>query len=145
MSAVVVGVGNEFRRDDGIGPVVAREVARHGVRAEITDGDPVRLMEAWAGADLVVVVDAIRSVPPVPGRLHRVSFDAAVEPATSSHGFGVPEAVELADALGRLPARLVVFAVEVSEVGFGTGLTAPVAAVVPEVVDTVLDELRAVR
>ncbi|MBB4966940.1 hydrogenase maturation protease [Saccharothrix violaceirubra] len=68
MNAVVVGVGNEFRQDDAVGPVVARALARHGVRAEITDGDPVRLMEAWDGEDLVIVVDAMRGLP---GTLHR--------------------------------------------------------------------------
>ncbi|GAA0250919.1 hydrogenase maturation protease [Saccharothrix mutabilis subsp. mutabilis] len=141
MRAVVVGVGNEFRRDDGIGPAVARSLARRGVRAEVTDGDPVRLMEAWADAELVVVVDAMRCAPAVPGRVHRVSFGGSLPSATSSHGFGVPEAVELADALGRLPDRLVVFAVEVAEVGFGLGLTPAVAAAVPTVEAAVLTEL----
>ncbi|MEV8438719.1 hydrogenase maturation protease [Actinosynnema sp. NPDC051121] len=142
MSAVVVvGVGNEFRRDDGVGPAVAREVSRLGVPAQITDGDPVRLMEAWAGADLVVVVDAVRCVPSRPGRVHRMSFVGLGDPATSSHGFGVPEAVELAQVLDRLPRRLVVFAVEVAEVGFGPGLSAPVAAAVPALVRDVVREV----
>jgi hydrogenase maturation protease len=142
VNAVVVGVGNEFRRDDGVGPAVARAVAAHGVPAEVTDGDPVRLMEAWGDAGLVVVVDALRCVPASPGTLHRVALDGAVPSATSSHGFGVPEAVELAAALDRLPRRLVVFGVEVAEVGFGPDLTPAVRAAVPGVVTAVLDELR---
>ena len=140
-TAVVVGVGNEFRRDDGVGPAVARELGRLGVPAQITDGDPVRLMEAWAGADLVVVVDAVRCTPARPGRVHRMSFIDVGEPATSSHGFGIPEAVELAQVLDRLPRRLVVFAVEVAEVGFGPGLSEPVAAAVPGLVREVLREV----
>jgi len=142
MSAVVIGIGNEFRRDDGIGPAVAREVERRGVRAEICDGDPVRLMEAWADADLAVVVDAVRCVPARPGRLHRTTVPAAAS-AASSHGFGVPEAVELAGALDRMPARLVVFAVEVDDVAFGVGLSAPVADALGPAVDAVLAELGA--
>lgn len=140
-TAVVIGVGNEFRRDDGVGPAVARAVSALGVRAEITDGDPVRLMEAWADADLVVVVDAVRCTPARPGRVHRMSFLGTGGSATSSHGFGVPEAVELAEALDRLPRRLVVLAVEVSDVAFGPGLSAPVAAAVPELVREVLREV----
>ncbi|NUT54028.1 MAG: hydrogenase maturation protease [Saccharothrix sp.] len=144
-AAVVVGVGNEFRRDDGVGPAVARAVARLGVPAEISDGDPVRLMEAWGQAEVVVVVDAIRCTPARPGHVHRVSVAGAGEPATSSHGFGVPEAVELARVLDRLPRRLVVLAVEVSDVAFGSGLSTPVAAAVPALVDEVLRVVAAAR
>src|SRR3954465_11534056 len=46
----------------------------------------------------------------------------------AAHGLELGEAVELARVLGRLPARLVLYAVEVVEVGFGRGLTTAVAA-----------------
>ncbi len=64
--AVVIGVGNPFRRDDGIGPAAAAEIERQhlpGVRVVISDGEPAGLLEAWAGVDLAIVVDAIRWVP----------------------------------------------------------------------------------
>lgn len=140
MSAMVIGVGNEFRRDDGVGPAVARALAASGVHAEISDGDPVRLMEAWDGAEVVVLVDAVRCTPTVPGRWHRTTLPRAV-PAASSHGFGVPEAVELAEVLDRRPERLVIYAVEVGDVGFGTGLSPAVAAAVAPLVDAVRAEL----
>ena len=140
MSTVVIGVGNEFRRDDGVGPAVARALAATGIRAEISDGDPVRLMEAWDGAEVVVIVDAVRCTPTVPGRWHRTTLPHTV-PAASSHGFGVPEAVELAEVLDRRPERLVIYAVEVGDVGFGTGLSPAVAAVVAPLVDAVRAEL----
>ncbi|GAB2817569.1 hydrogenase maturation protease [Lentzea nigeriaca] len=140
MSAVVIGVGNEFRRDDGVGPAVARALAASGVRAEISDGDPVRLMEAWEGTDVVVIVDAVRCTPSVAGRWHRTTLPHTI-PAASSHGFGVPEAVELAEALDRRPERLVIYAVEVTDVGFGTGLSPAVAAAVTPLVTAVRAEL----
>jgi hydrogenase maturation protease len=140
VSAVVIGVGNEFRRDDGVGPAVARAVAASGANAEISDGDPVRLLEAWDGADLVVIVDAVRCTPAVPGRWHRTTLPHTI-PAASSHGLGVPEAVELAEALDRRPEHLVIYAVEVADVGFGTGLTPAVAAAVTALTSLVLTEL----
>lgn len=141
MNPVVIGVGNEFRRDDGVGPAVAREVARRGVTAEISDGDTVRLMESWEGAGLVVLVDAVRCSLGVDGRWHRTTLPEH-GPVASSHGFGIPEAVELAEALDRLPERLVIFAVEVTDVDFGPGLSPAVAAAVPDVVDAILTEVR---
>ncbi|MGW4213584.1 hydrogenase maturation protease [Lentzea sp. NPDC004789] len=140
MSAVVIGVGNEFRRDDGVGPAVARALATSGVHAEINDGDPVRLMEAWDGAEVVVIVDAVRCTPSVPGRWHRTTLPHTI-PVASSHGFGVPEAVELAEALDRRPERLVIYAVEVADVGFGTGLSPAVAAAVAPLAAAVRAEL----
>ncbi len=144
MTAVVIGVGNEFRRDDGIGPAVARALAASGARrdfrTEISDGDPVRLMEAWDGAEVVVIVDAVRCTPSVPGRWHRTTLPHTI-PVASSHGFGVPEAVELAEALDRRPEHLVIYAVEVTDVDFGTGLSPAVAATVTALVAAVRAEL----
>ena len=76
---VVIGVGNEFRRDDGAGPAVVarlRDLAPPGVRLVVTDGEPARLVEAWTGAALAVVVDAVRAEPARPGTVHRFAVDA---------------------------------------------------------------------
>jgi hypothetical protein len=62
-------------------------------------------------------------------------------PSASTHGLGVPDALGLAEALGRAPARLVVFAVEAADLGFGTGLSQPVAEPLPDLTRQVLDEL----
>ena len=70
---VVIGVGNEFRHDDGVGPRVIERLRGRlpgEVELVVTDGDAVRLIEAWSGASLAVVVDAVRAEPPSPGRLH---------------------------------------------------------------------------
>jgi hydrogenase maturation protease len=146
MTHVVVGIGNEYRQDDGIGLVVAEQIERRDlpdVRVVSTDGEPSRMIEAWSGADVAVVVDAVRLTDPNPGRVHRMlvgDLPGHVSSA-SSHGLGVPEAVELARVLDRLPGRLVLFTVEVQETGFGVGLSDPVAAAVGDLVDAVLREL----
>ena len=75
---VVIGVGNEFRRDDGAGPAVVTSLRGQvppGVDLVLTDGEPTRLIEAWTGAALAVVVDAVRADPPRPGRVHRFVLD----------------------------------------------------------------------
>jgi hydrogenase maturation protease len=143
--AVVIGVGNEFRRDDGVGPVVLAELARRGLRGvalTLSDGEPTQLLDAWAGVPLAVVVDAVLCEPSTPGQVHRATLSAPLQASTSStHGLGIPEAVRLADALDRAPLRLVVYAVEAADVGFGLGLSDDVARAVPEVVRAVIAEL----
>ena len=145
--AVVIGVGNEFRRDDGAGPaVVARLRGRlpEGAELVVSDGEPARMIEAWEGMPLAVVVDAVRAQPAVPGRLHRLVLDqAATDPlsSVSSHGLGLEDAIGLAQALGRMPDRLIVHAVEAADLTQGTGLSPAVAAVIDELAAAVLREL----
>jgi hydrogenase maturation protease len=145
--AVVIGVGNEFRRDDGAGPaVVARLRGRvpDGAELVVNDGEPTRMIEAWEGTSLAVVVDAVRAEPARPGRLHRLVVDrAAAGPAgsVSSHGLGLDDAIGLARALDRMPGRLIVHAVEAADLGQGSGLTPAVAAVIDTLAAAVLRDL----
>jgi hydrogenase maturation protease len=150
--AAVVGVGNRYRRDDAVGlRVVAglRATAPAGVRLACVDGEPTRLMDAWGAARLVVVVDAARCRPATPGRIHRLVVrgrlpdGVAASAAAGSHGLGVPEAVELARLLDRLPRRLVLLTVEVADAGLGDGLSPAVEAAVPHVLAAVHAELDA--
>jgi hydrogenase maturation protease len=146
---VVIGVGNEFRHDDGIGPEVVarlRGQAPAAVELLVSDGEPARLIEAWSGADLAVVVDAVQADPAVPGRLHRLVLDGAAMPEphqVSSHGLSLGDAVGLARALGRLPGRLIVHAVEAADLGTGPGLSPPVAAAAGALAAAVLADVTA--
>ena len=131
--AIVIGVGNPYRRDDGFGPAVLAMLRRSclsDVDLVECDGEPSRLIDLWDGAALAVVVDAVRALPAHPGRLHRLSAHhpaVARTAGASSHGAGLGEAVDLARALDRLPRQLLLYAVEADDVGFGVGLTPAVA------------------
>ncbi|MEU7906142.1 hydrogenase maturation protease [Actinoplanes sp. NPDC049118] len=144
---VVIGVGNDYRRDDGFGPlVVAGLTARQNsdrrlaaVDLRVSDGEPTRLIDLWTGADIAVIVDAVLDDGHHSGHRHELVLDALEElpeeGAASSHGISLGSTVALARALDRLPRRLVVLAVSGSEFGFGQGLTPPVAAAVPPVIE----------
>ena len=144
-AVAVIGIGNCFRRDDGVGPAVAAAVeARRiaGVRVLTDAADPVAVLDTWAGARLAVLIDAVVTAPPRPGRIHRCAMDQLGGlPAVSSHGMDVATLLALGEALQRMPADVVVLGVEAGETGNGPGLTPDVAAVVPLVVDTVVAEI----
>ncbi|TFE47866.1 hydrogenase maturation protease [Streptomyces sp. ICN441] len=155
-TTVVIGIGNEFRRDDGVGwAAVALLGVRAGRRAlpagtalVRSDGDPGRLIELWENTALAVVVDACFPSPARPGRTHRWSGgaeDGPLRPAGparhSTHGLGLAEALHLGDSLGRGPGRLVVYAVEGADRSLGTGLTPAVARAVPLLVRRVEEDV----
>ncbi|MGZ4269695.1 MAG: hydrogenase maturation protease [Solirubrobacteraceae bacterium] len=127
---IVIGVGNAWRGDDGAGLEVARRVAAAGVPARAHEGECSALVELWSGAGHAVVVDAARSGA-APGTVHRYDAAAAPLPASllrsSTHAFGVPDAVELGRALGRLPERLEVYGIEGASFATSDRLTPAVA------------------
>lgn len=147
----VLGVGNRLRRDDGVGPWVAGELARRvggGVDVRQLAGDGFSLLDAFGGAHAVLLVDAVQSGAP-PGTVHRL--DAAAGPLPldalrcSTHALGVVEAVELARALGDLPARLHVYGIEGEDFGPGEGLSAAVAEAADALVEELFNELTQTR
>jgi len=149
MKVVVIGIGNPDRGDDGAGPAVTallrqRLPAAQSVSVVDSDGDPARLIDAWDGAGLAVVIDAVHSHAAPPGHVHRVTVDAAADPAAafaaggpSTHGLGPGDAIALAAALDRLPGSLAVFGIEGDQFGFGDDLSAAVARSVLQVADEV--------
>jgi hydrogenase maturation protease len=147
MKAAVIGIGNEYRHDDGAGPEVIRRLAElelPGVTLAVTDGEPARLIDLWAGADVGVLVDAVRNDPANPGKIHEFVVDRPVAGyggAASSHGLGLGEAIDLALALDRMPRRLVILAVEGADFSPGVGLTPLVAAAVDRLVNLAIHEV----
>ncbi len=148
---LVIGIGNPDRGDDGIGPIVARGLRAHvpeGVEVLEADGEASRLLELLAAAEAAWLVDAAVSGAR-PGTIRRLDPIAAPLPrslfAVSSHGLGLVEAVELARALGSLPERLIVYAIEGAEFTPGAPLAPAVAAAAVEVEERLLGEIRAGR
>jgi hydrogenase maturation protease len=113
-----------------------RELAPDGVEVREIEGDATALVDAWSGAEHVVVVDAAQSGA-APGTVRR--FDARSQPLpvrtlrSSTHAFGVSDAVELARSLGRLPGRLEVYAIEGASFVAGDRLSPSVERAVAEV------------
>jgi hydrogenase maturation protease len=127
---IVIGVGNSWRGDDGAGLAVARRVG--GLEHE---GDCMTLLDAWEPGDDVTIVDAASSGARA-GTIHRLDPLAQPLPtgllSSSTHAFGVPDAVELARALGRLPHALRVYGIEGENFEAGTRLSAAVERAVRE-------------
>ena len=137
---MVIGVGNEWRRDDAAGLLVARllrDVPLSRVRVVEHEGEPVDLIEEWSGADEAIVVDAVSSGAK-PGAIHRLDAVSTRLPAelfrASTHAFGLADAIELARVLERLPRSLLVYGIEGREFSAGSGLTAEVEPAVGIVV-----------
>jgi hydrogenase maturation protease len=159
---LIIGIGHQYRHDDGVGLIVARRLlalVMEGARVVERTGEGTELLETWRGEDTVAVVDAASGAGE-PGTIDRFELvngtlvgsgagsppgNGRVLPAaffrSSSHQFGLAEAVELGRTLGNLPRRLIIFAIEGSDFTMGQGLTGPLARAVDGVVSAVVLEL----
>ena len=142
-------MGNPWRCDDAAGLEVARLLEGTlppAVELLEREGEPTALIDAWEGATVLWLVDAVSSGA-APGTLHRLDASSDELPTDlfrrSTHHVGVAEAVELARVLGRLPGRTVVFGIEGGSFEIGDQLTPAVAAAIESTADAVRAEVAA--
>jgi len=148
---LVLAVGNPDRGDDGVGVMVAQYL-RGRLPGDVTvlprSGDMLSLIEDCAGFDALVCVDAAAPMT-APGRIHRLDLASDRLPrelaVTSSHAFGLAEAIDLARALQRAPQTIIVYAVEGRCFDGGSALTPEVATAAAVVADRVVAEIDRLR
>ncbi len=138
MSLRILCIGSPFG-GDATAWAVGEQLIELGLpktcEVRLLDRPGMRLLEAMQGAAAVLLLDASQDI--APGRLHRVESLDELQPASprSSHGIGVAEALRLAERLGRLPARLSVYAI-------GAGATLPPASTLAALAAQLLEEIK---
>lgn len=142
---LIIGVGNADRGDDGAGLAAAmllRKRCKHRDDIRVIEhwGESTGLVDAMDGWGAVLIIDAAHSGAE-PGSYRKFEVGQNALPADladmSSHGFGVPQAIELARALATLPGLCRVYAIEGTTFDAG----APLSDVVQEAVETVVQDI----
>ena len=142
----IFGIGSPFG-DDRVGWLAVEELRGRFDSAEVDisahDRPGLRLVTLMQGAAQVVLVDAVKSGA-APGSLHRLEGEAilkAVARYTSTHGFGLAEALQLAQRLGELPEKIVLWGVEAGSLAAGDDLSPAVREALPRLIDGVVGEV----
>jgi hydrogenase maturation protease len=143
----VIGIGNEYRNDDGIGLLVARRIREQripGIAVLELSGEGGGLMSAWNCADTVILVDAVSSGARC-GTTYRINARRQTIPSDffhySTHAFSVAESIELAKVIGKLPEHCVLFGIEGNDFGMGMTVSQPVQDASDQVVALILNEI----
>ncbi len=144
----IIGIGHLDRGDDALGRFAAARLKGNvpqGTEVLETDGEAGKLLDLFQGSDTVIVIDACVSGASA-GTVQRIDAVSTPLPrwlgSASSHAIGLAESVELARVLGRLPRRLVVYAVEAESFTLGAPLSASVAAALDTLPAKIGGELR---
>jgi len=144
---LVIGIGNEYRGDDRMGLVIAREIReKHDPSVMVTEesGDGAALMEAWQGYEMVVLVDAVSSGAK-PGTIVKIDARKEIVPARffqySTHAFGIAEAIELARTMNMLPPNIMIYGIEGASFNAGTEISEGVKESGKQVVEQIVHDM----
>ncbi len=138
MARWLLGIGNTFRRDDGLGPYLVG-ILRASLPPEVhpITAQVFPVPAPWHPQDRVLVLDAVHSLQWNPGTvvdldlldLPRLPQDLRV----STHGLGLWEWLRLTQMHPGLPQELRFLGIVGQDFGHGPGLSEVVARSVPEV------------
>jgi hydrogenase maturation protease len=144
---LIIGIGNEFRSDDGYGLVIARKIRKKidpSVKVIEHSGDGASLMEVWKGYDNVIIIDAV-CFGKKPGTLLVIDANKKSLPTEkmhhSSHIFGLNDAIETARVLKKLPKNIQIFGVEGKSFGTGTSMSEEIKVTMNEVIDKIMMDI----
>jgi hydrogenase maturation protease len=147
---LVLGLGNVLLEDDGVGAaavalLLSRFEAPGGAR--VLDGGTLglSLLPYLDEADAVILVDAV-SADGRPGSVIRLDGDdvaPAVATRLSPHQVGVADLLDGARWLDRYPRRVVLLGLVPESMNLAVGLSPLVRASLPELVERVVEEARA--
>lgn len=141
----IIGCGNLNRGDDAAGLLVVRRLHELGIPADEESGEALSLIESWKDSEAVILIDAVVTGAQ-PGTIKfwdtesTGTFPANVAKSTSTHGFGVAQAVELARNLDCLPPKLVIYGIEGSRFEIGTTPSPRVLAMVEKLAQQIAIE-----
>ena len=139
---VVLGIGNPYMKDDGVGIVVAQELRKRGLGEGIVvyDSQTLEASLIWQfrEANALVIVDAVQSGAPF-GTVSRFRIsprDAPLEGVPSLHELRLHDLVDLA-GFDLISFPVTIVAVEPKDCSLGEGLTEEMRGALPRAVDEV--------
>ncbi len=150
MRAVVLGVGNTIRADEGIGVRVVEALERDyvlpdGVVAIDAGTSSMEMLDDLSDLDFLLVIDAVNDGK-LPGSLIRLVDDAVpvfFRRNLSPHGIGLSDVLAALELLGKSPRETVILGLQPVSMELSLELTPQAAACVPQLVTQAVQELSA--
>lgn len=148
MRIVVLGVGNILLSDEGIGVRAVEELDRRYVvpdEVELIDGgtSAMELLDELANCDMLIIADCVRAglAPGTLLRLKDEEIPALFRTKLSPHQVGLPDVLATLVLTHEAPAHTILFGVEPASLATGMSLSDPVAATLPELVESLAREI----
>lgn len=151
MRVVVMGVGNILMSDEGVGVHAVTALAeRYDLPDEVelidagTSG--MDCLDRIADADLLLIADCVRSKDKAPGTITRLAdeqINAWFKTKISPHQVGLSDVLAACNFHGMSPRKVVLVGVQPQSFETSMDLTPAVAAVLPALLERLVEELAA--
>ncbi|MDD5330326.1 MAG: HyaD/HybD family hydrogenase maturation endopeptidase [Sulfuricella sp.] len=149
MRIIVLGVGNILLSDEGVGVRTIEKLQRDFIlpaEVEVIDGGTtgMEMLEDLAGADHIVIVDAVRSGQ-APASIVKLTGDQVpvfFRTKLSPHQIGLSDVLATLELTGEAPGGITVIGVEPASLETAIELSPQVEALLPELAELVVAELR---
>jgi hydrogenase maturation protease len=144
---ILIGLGNPIMSDDRAGLAVAGEVHKRlpDLDLDLTCSNGFEIVDRLLGYDLAVIIDSMTTGRHKPGTVVRLAFERSMCTlrASTSHGVGFGEAIEIARGCGAgVPGHIVVYGIEVRDPhSVGSEMSAEVSGKIGEIADEIARDL----
>ncbi len=147
----IIGLGNCFAGDDAVGNVVARQLLSYqGPSVSILEGGlaGLNLVHEMEGTKKLILIDAVHSQSEA-GNIVRFTLPHDLDTigqltwgssTSSTHAFGLGEALTLANTLQLLPQEVILYGIELGHIQPGELLSLQVSRAIPSVVFRIIHE-----
>ena len=128
---------------------MAAEVHRRlaGLDLDLTSSNGFEIVDRLVGYDLAVIIDSMLTGRHEPGTVLKIDFSRSMCTlrASTTHGVGFGEAIELARACGAaVPGRILVYGIEVRDPhSVGSGMSPDVRARIGPMADEIVRDVTA--
>ena len=142
---VVLGVGNELLKDEGIGVHIARSMQEIPLSGNVEVVDGGTLPDAtlvFEGIDKLIVVDAVQAGGKAGAiyRFHPEDVEVDNRVLTSLHQISLLENLWLMEHFSQKPREVIIIGIEPEDMSSGLELSAKLQELVPQIIALVLKE-----
>ena len=144
---MVIGLGNLYMRDDGVGLRVVQSLKKVELGENVSVQEypemDLTVIENLHGVSKVIVVDSVRGgkEPGIVSKLAFVPRKSGLSELPSLHSLELSDVLDLASSAGILNCPVIIIGVEPKDDSLGNELSAEVEAALPKAIEAVIKEL----
>lgn len=128
---VVIGIGNIFRSDDGVGPYIIDKLKEANISKNVElknlESATIDILNVIEGAFTVIVIDSIECSTKI-GKIHEFQLEDLPDHTNSFnlHNIGLKTLFLIAKKIERYPKNLRFYGIEIKDVSYNNQLSAEV-------------------
>ena len=143
----IIGVGNPFKGDDGIGVELVKEIENRGVPSGVktfeVGSSTFDILHIMKDLDEVIIIDAVRfGADPAEHRFFTVQDVESLGDSETAHGTDILEILNLSENLGERPEKVLVMGIQPKETELSEEFSQPIKERLPELVEILQEKVK---